>query len=65
MDGLPEDVVAKSRIHAVAGHKVHTANTQATLQMLLNSNQVEQRDRATELHEYVHVTIRSGLVASH
>src|SRR6266851_3962414 len=48
MERLPEDVFAESRIHAIAWHKVHAAHAQATLQMLLHGNQVEQGNRATE-----------------
>src|ERR1700737_4802170 len=65
MHGLPEDVVAQSRIHAVAWHEVHPAHTQATLQVLLDGDQVEQRNRPTELDEHIHIAVRTGLVAGH
>src|SRR5258708_22161160 len=65
MQGLPENVVTESGIDTVARHKIHAPHSQATLQVLLGRNQVEQVDRATELHEYIHVAVRPRLVASH
>src|SRR5438045_2098023 len=65
MQGLPENVVAEGGIHTVARHKVHAPHTQATLQVLLDGNQIEQGDRASELDEHIHIAFRPSLVAGH